>query len=103
MRSSAPDPLQALAWSNIVLGVALGIYTGILLDTMVARPLWNSAILGPLFLFSGLSAGAAMVHLAAVVPRHAAGTGNARRRRTLQRHWSSRSDRGRPKSTRSIR
>ncbi len=59
--------VKALAWSNIVLGVALGIYTGILLDTMVARPLWNSAILGPLFLFSGLSAGAAMVHLAAVV------------------------------------
>jgi len=59
--------LVALAWSNIVLGVGLGIYTGILLNTMVARPLWNSAILGPLFLFSGLSAGAAMVHLAAVL------------------------------------
>ncbi len=62
-----PPLVKALAWSNIVLGVALGIYTGILLDTMVARPLWNSAILGPLFLFSGLSAGAATVHLAAVV------------------------------------
>jgi protein NrfD len=59
--------LGVLAWSNIVLGVGLGIYTGILLNTMVARPLWNSAILGPLFLFSGLSAGAAMVHLAAVL------------------------------------
>jgi formate-dependent nitrite reductase membrane component NrfD len=59
--------LRVLAWSNIVLGVGLGIYTGILLNTMVARPLWNSAILGPLFLFSGLSAGAAMVHLASVV------------------------------------
>jgi formate-dependent nitrite reductase membrane component NrfD len=34
---------------------------------LVARPRWNSAILGPLFLFSGLSAGAAMMHLAAVV------------------------------------
>ncbi len=59
--------VRALAWANIALGVGLGIYTGILLDTMVARPLWNSAILGPLFLFSGLSAGAAMVHLASVV------------------------------------
>ena len=39
-------------------GIALGIYTGILLSAMVARPLWNSAILGPLFLFSGLSAAA---------------------------------------------
>ena len=50
-----------------MLGTGLGIYTGILLDTMVARPLWNSAILGPLFLLSGLSAGAAMLHLASRV------------------------------------
>ena len=61
-----PALIRALAWANIVLGTGLGIYTGILLDTMVARPLWNSAILGPLFLFSGLSAGAAMLHLATV-------------------------------------
>jgi protein NrfD len=60
-----PGLVRALAWANIGLGIALGIYTGILLNTMVARPLWNSAILGPLFLFSGLSAGAALVHLAA--------------------------------------
>lgn len=59
-----PAWIEAIAWANIVLGVALGIYTGILLNTMVARPLWNSAILGPLFLVSGLSAGAAMLHLA---------------------------------------
>lgn len=50
--------LRWLAWANIALGVALGIYTGILLSTMVARPLWNVPILGPLFLVSGLSAGA---------------------------------------------
>jgi formate-dependent nitrite reductase membrane component NrfD len=61
-----PGLVKALAWANILLGIGLGIYTGILLNTMVARPLWNSAILGPLFLFSGLSAGAAMVHLASV-------------------------------------
>jgi formate-dependent nitrite reductase membrane component NrfD len=61
-----PGRVRALAWANVLLGIALGIYTGILLSTMVARPLWNSAILGPLFLFSGLSAGAAMVHLASV-------------------------------------
>lgn len=62
-----PRWLTAIAWANIVLGVGLGIYTGILLDTMVARPLWNSAILGPLFLVSGLSAGAAVLHLASVL------------------------------------
>jgi formate-dependent nitrite reductase membrane component NrfD len=59
-----PALLRMLGWASIVLGVILGIYTGILLNTMVARPLWNSAILGPLFLVSGLSAAAAMVHLA---------------------------------------
>jgi formate-dependent nitrite reductase membrane component NrfD len=62
-----PALLRALAWANIGLGVGLGIYTGILLSTMVARPLWNSGILGPLFLFSGMSAGAALLHLASVV------------------------------------
>jgi formate-dependent nitrite reductase membrane component NrfD len=62
-----PPWIAGLGWANLVLGVGLGIYTGILLNTMVARPLWNSAILGPLFLFSGLSAGAATVHLAAVL------------------------------------
>ena len=59
-----PALVRLLAWTNIVLGVVLGIYTGILLNTMVARPLWNTTILGPLFLVSGLSAAAAMVHLA---------------------------------------
>jgi formate-dependent nitrite reductase membrane component NrfD len=59
-----PGLMRALGWINVVLGVVLGIYTGILLNTMVARPLWNTTILGPLFLVSGLSAGAAMIHLA---------------------------------------
>jgi formate-dependent nitrite reductase membrane component NrfD len=59
-----PALIKALAWTNIVLGVLLGVYTGILLNTMVARPLWNTTILAPLFLVSGLSAAAAMVHLA---------------------------------------
>ncbi|HQR12716.1 MAG TPA: polysulfide reductase NrfD [Casimicrobiaceae bacterium] len=68
--------LKLLGWANIVLGVGLGIYTGILLNTMVARPLWNSAILGPLFLVSGLSAGAAMMHVASVfLPRRPAPKG----------------------------
>jgi len=59
-----PALIRALAWANIVLGVLLGVYTGVLLNTMVARPLWNTTILAPLFLVSGLSAAAAMVHLA---------------------------------------
>jgi formate-dependent nitrite reductase membrane component NrfD len=60
-----PGAIRLLAWLNIAVGVAVGIYTGILLSTMVARPLWNSAVLGPLFLFSGLSAAAALVVLLA--------------------------------------
>ena len=41
---------------NMVSAWLLGIYTGILLSALGARPLWNSALLGPLFLVSGLSA-----------------------------------------------
>ena len=45
------------------LSIILGIYTGILLSAFNARPLWNNAILGPLFLTSGLSTGAAAILL----------------------------------------
>ena len=48
--------------ANVTVGIALGIYTGILLGALGARPLWNSAVLGPLFLFSGLSTAAALLH-----------------------------------------
>lgn len=54
---------RGLGLASVVLGVALGIYTGVLLGTLAARPLWNSAILGPLFLVSGLSTGAAFMLL----------------------------------------
>jgi formate-dependent nitrite reductase membrane component NrfD len=59
----ADRKVNFLAALNIGAGAALGIYTGVLLGTMAARPLWNSAILGPLFLVSGLSTGAAFVLL----------------------------------------
>jgi formate-dependent nitrite reductase membrane component NrfD len=55
--------LALLARLNILMGAALGIYTGVLLGTMASRPLWNSALLGPLFLVSGLSTGAAFMLL----------------------------------------
>ncbi|HPM18345.1 MAG TPA: polysulfide reductase NrfD, partial [Bacteroidales bacterium] len=51
----------ALAWIMLIFGLILGIYTGILLSAFNARPLWNTSILGPLFLASGLSAGAATI------------------------------------------
>lgn len=52
---------MALAWIMLIYGLILGIYTGILLSAFNARPLWNTSILGPLFLASGLSAGAAAI------------------------------------------
>jgi len=51
----------ARAWIMAILSVILGVYTGILLSAFNARPLWNTAILGPLFLTSGFSTGAAML------------------------------------------
>ena len=57
--------LSKLAKLNVVFGVLLVIYTGILLSTFVARPLWNSAILPLLFLFSGMSTGAAVMIIVA--------------------------------------
>lgn len=52
-----------VGWLNVVVGAGLGVYTGLLLGTMASRPLWNSAILGPLFLVSGMSTGAAYMLL----------------------------------------
>jgi formate-dependent nitrite reductase membrane component NrfD len=62
--TGAPFPFRrAIAGLNVVLGAALGVYTGILLGALGARPLWNSPLLGPLFLASGLSAAAALLAL----------------------------------------
>lgn len=61
----SPRRVAMLGALNLLLGVGLGSYTGLLLSTMVARPLWNSAVLPLLFLFSGLCAGSAMTYVAA--------------------------------------
>jgi len=52
---------KTLAWAMLALSVILGIYTGILLSAFNARPLWNTSLLGPLFLVSGMSTGAAVI------------------------------------------
>jgi protein NrfD len=64
--------LRVLGALSIGAGVALGVYTGILLSSLGARPLWNSAMLGPLFLVSGLSSGTAFAHLLARDPDESA-------------------------------
>lgn len=52
---------KIIAIALLPLSIILGVYTGILLSAFNARPLWNNAILGPLFLTSGLSTGAAAI------------------------------------------
>ncbi len=52
-----------ISWIMMISSLVLGIYTGILFSAFNARPLWNTSILGPLFLTSGLSTGAAAILL----------------------------------------
>jgi protein NrfD len=63
LRAAAVPRAGALRVASIAMGVALGTYTGILLSTLGARALWGSALLGPLFLVSGISTGAAFLLL----------------------------------------
>lgn len=52
---------RAMAWVGVPLGMAVAIYTGIMLGAMPSRPFWNSQIMGMLFLFSALSTGVAAI------------------------------------------
>ncbi len=54
---------RTILFANFFIGLSLGVYTGLLLGTMAARLVWNSALLGPLFLMSGISTGAAFLLL----------------------------------------
>jgi len=54
---------HTIAMFAIPAGVILGVYTAILLSAFAARPFWNTGILAPLFLVSGLSTAAALVAL----------------------------------------
>jgi protein NrfD len=53
------------AWINIVLGLGVCIYTGILLGSLRARAFWNTPVLPVLFLVSGISTGVAAQSLLA--------------------------------------
>ena len=63
--AESPRAVWLIGYVNLALGGMLGIYTGILLSSLGSRPFWNSALLGVLFLLSGLSAAAAFVHMVA--------------------------------------
>jgi protein NrfD len=60
-----PILIKNIGVLNMIFGAMLGIYTGVLLSSLGARPLWNTSILWLLFLMSGLSGAAAFIHLIA--------------------------------------
>jgi formate-dependent nitrite reductase membrane component NrfD len=70
-------PAQVQTWKNVLaalglpIGIGVGIYTGVLLGAVPARPFWNTPMVAQLFLFSGLSTGSALLIL--LVPRLAGG------------------------------
>ena len=52
---------RALDVVTIAVGIGVGLYTGVLLSSISARPLWDSSLLAPLFLVSGTAAGGALL------------------------------------------
>lgn len=60
-----PVLLKNLGIVTMFFGAGIGLYTGVLLSSLGARPLWSSSILWLLFLISGLSSAAAFVHVIA--------------------------------------
>lgn len=53
--------MKPIAYIQMFLAIVLGIYTGILLSAFNARPLWNTSVLGFVFLVSGLSTAAVVI------------------------------------------
>ncbi len=62
-RAFALRHARGLRMAAAIAAVGLGGYTGVLLSALGARALWGSALLGPLFLVSGISSGAAFTML----------------------------------------
>lgn len=54
---------RPLAVAGVVLGTGLGAYTGLLLATIAARPLWSSALLPLVFLASAIGTGTTLLWL----------------------------------------
>ena len=55
---------RPLAMVGFPLAVGVGIYTGVLLGAVQARPFWNTNLVAQMFLFSALSSGCALIILA---------------------------------------
>ncbi len=54
---------RELAMAGFPLAVSVGIYTGVLLGAVQARPFWNTNLVAQMFLFSALSTGTATLIL----------------------------------------
>jgi formate-dependent nitrite reductase membrane component NrfD len=59
-----PEWRRMLAAIGIPLSIGVGIYTGVLLGAVQARPFWNTNLVAQMFLFSALSTGCAALILA---------------------------------------
>lgn len=60
---------KAIAMVGFPLSIGVGIYTGVLLGAVSARPFWNTNLVAQMFLFSALSSGTAALLLALVLDK----------------------------------
>ena len=58
-----------LAMAGFPLAVGVGIYTGVLLGAVQARPFWNTNLVAQMFLFSALSTGTATILIARLLDK----------------------------------
>lgn len=64
---------KRIAWVVIPVGIAICVYTGILLGALPARPFWNTPVLAIFFLVSALSSGIAAMILVRAITLHRIG------------------------------
>jgi formate-dependent nitrite reductase membrane component NrfD len=62
---------RILAMVGFPFSIGVGIYTGVLLGAVQARPFWNTNLVAQMFLFSALSSGCALLILALSINRKA--------------------------------
>lgn len=69
---------RPLAMAGFPIAVGVGIYTGVLLGAVQARPFWNTNLVAQIFLFSALSTGCALLILVLSLRRTGLQEGEAR-------------------------
>lgn len=52
---------KVLTWLELILGVSVGIYAGLLLSAIYANPVWSNSIIAVLFFVSAMSTGLCMI------------------------------------------